>query len=66
MRPHHAPAAQDESRSSLRELLKGLLPPLLLIVAVLGSILAGAATPTEAAGIGALGALAAGGWPSAR
>jgi TRAP-type mannitol/chloroaromatic compound transport system permease large subunit len=37
--------------------MKGLLPPLGLIVLVLGSILAGAATPTEAAGIGAVGAL---------
>ncbi|WP_062267784.1 TRAP transporter large permease [Endozoicomonas arenosclerae] len=38
-------------------LLMNLLPPLLLIGAVLGSILAGAATPTEAAGVGALGAI---------
>lgn len=37
--------------------LRGLLPPLSLIAVVLGSILAGAATPTEAAGIGAVGAL---------
>jgi TRAP-type mannitol/chloroaromatic compound transport system permease large subunit len=37
--------------------LKVLPPPLLLIVAVLGSILAGAATPTEAASVGAIGAL---------
>ena len=41
----------------LPQLAKGLAPPLLLIVAVLGSILAGYATPTEAAGVGALGAL---------
>jgi len=33
-----------------------LLPPLMLIVAVLGSILAGVATPTEAASVGAIGA----------
>ncbi|MDX1400011.1 MAG: TRAP transporter large permease subunit, partial [Oceanospirillum sp.] len=37
-------------------LLKGLVPPIVLIVAVLGSILTGAATPTEAAGVGAFGA----------
>ncbi|MBU2710851.1 TRAP transporter large permease [Zooshikella harenae] len=37
-------------------LLSNLLPPLFLIAAVLGSILAGIATPTEAAGVGALGA----------
>ena len=40
-----------------RSLLRGLLPPLLLIAAVLGSILSGRATPTEASGVGAMGAL---------
>lgn len=38
-------------------LLRALLPPLSLIAVVLGSILAGYATPTEAAGVGAVGAL---------
>ncbi len=38
-------------------LLKGLVPPLTLIVAVLGSILGGFATPTEASAVGAFGAL---------
>ena len=38
-------------------LLKHILPPLLLIGMVLGSIFAGVATPTEASGIGALGAM---------
>jgi len=37
--------------------LRALLPPLLLIVAVLGSIITGFATPTEAAAVGAAGAL---------
>ncbi len=41
----------------LRRVSKGLMPPLLLIVAVLGSILGGLATPTEAAAVGAVGAL---------
>ena len=41
----------------LRQLMRGLAPPILLIAAVLGSILAGYATPTEAAGVGAMGAL---------
>ena len=36
--------------------LKNLLPPVVLIIAVLGSILGGLATPTEAAGVGAFGA----------
>ena len=34
-----------------------LLPPLILILSVMGTILAGVATPTEAAGLGAFGAL---------
>jgi tripartite ATP-independent transporter DctM subunit len=39
-----------------RSLWRAILPPMLLIITVLGSILSGAATPTEAAGVGALGA----------
>lgn len=38
-------------------IFKSLVPPLLLIVLVLGSILGGFATPTEAASLGALGAM---------
>ncbi len=59
-RPQAAPAVADRpplNPAFIMELLKGLLPPLALIIAVLGSILAGIATPTEAAGIGAGGAL---------
>jgi tripartite ATP-independent transporter DctM subunit len=41
----------------LREVLVGTVPLLALITATLGSILAGLATPTEAAGVGATGAL---------
>jgi tripartite ATP-independent transporter DctM subunit len=41
---------------SLAKVMRNLLPPVILIFAVLGSILAGAATPTEAAGVGAFGA----------
>src|SRR5512134_2385556 len=41
----------------LREVVIGVVPLLCLIAAALGSILAGLATPTEAAGIGALGAV---------
>ncbi|WP_024336538.1 TRAP transporter large permease [Desulfotignum balticum] len=37
--------------------LKSLVPPLALILAVMGTILGGVATPTEAAGLGAFGAL---------
>jgi tripartite ATP-independent transporter DctM subunit len=53
-----ASALQAQTDAPLgRVLLRGLAPPLLLIIAVLGSILAGYATPTEAAAVGALGAL---------
>lgn len=38
------------------KLISSLLPPVLLITLVLGSIISGAASPTEAAGVGALGA----------
>ncbi|GAA4093479.1 TRAP transporter large permease [Zhongshania borealis] len=54
--PERAPAAEDLNPPPLGALIKGLLPPIGLIMTVLGSILVGAATPTEAAGVGALGA----------
>ncbi len=61
LKPEKAPAAEDlgiESRGDfLLRIVKVLVPPLLLIVAVLGSILGGFATPTEAAAVGALGAM---------
>ena len=47
----------QSNESMLLRTTKALLPPLLLILAVLGSILSGAATPTEAAAVGAVGAL---------
>ena len=53
------PQAQIDSKEKVQilKLLQDLLPPICLIIAVLGSILAGAATPTEAAGVGAFGAI---------
>jgi len=60
LRPQAAPAmprAEDgRARMSARELFHALVPPLVLIGAVLGSILGGIATPTEAAAVGAIGA----------
>lgn len=47
----------DDQIVPIGQLLNALLPPLILIFAVLGSILSGFATPTEAAGVGAMGAL---------
>lgn len=57
-RPHIIPRVviDEDEQVSLPKLLLSLLPVLLLIGLVLGSILIGAATPTEAAGVGALGA----------
>ncbi len=57
-RPEKMPALPvDELPAiSLPRLLFSLVAPLLLIMSVLGSILAGIATPTEAAAVGALGA----------
>jgi tripartite ATP-independent transporter DctM subunit len=56
LKPSVAPAVTLAQQPSGLEILSGLLPPLFLIVAVLGSILSGIATPTEAAAVGALGA----------
>lgn len=60
LRPQAAPAmprAEDgRAHLSASELFHALVPPLVLIAAVLGSILGGVATPTEAAAIGAAGA----------
>lgn len=54
MPPH---VASEDDEVSAGRILKALAPPLLLIFAVLGSILGGFATPTEAAGVGATGAM---------
>ena len=62
IKPEMVPPVPEEERAAdLRALwmrvITVLLPPLLLIVAVLGSILGGLATPTEAASVGAIGAM---------
>ncbi len=59
IKPQTMPAHPDNEseRVSAGAVLRALLPPLVLILAVLGSILAGLATPTEAAGVGAAGAM---------
>jgi tripartite ATP-independent transporter DctM subunit len=61
--PESAPALPEEARDIelshlLRRVLLVMLPPLLLIVLVLGSIFRGIATPTEAGALGAVGAIA--------
>jgi tripartite ATP-independent transporter DctM subunit len=61
LRPAAMPSIQVpgcvHERVGLTRLLGALLPPLLLILAVLGSIIGGIATPTEAASVGAVGAM---------
>jgi TRAP-type mannitol/chloroaromatic compound transport system permease large subunit len=50
------PVPPEEKAGLWKEVLTAFVPPLLLIFAVLGSILGGIATPTEAASVGAVGA----------
>ncbi|HIP38296.1 MAG TPA: TRAP transporter large permease subunit [Desulfocapsa sulfexigens] len=60
LKPEAAPAIviqEDARKGSIRSALFAILPPMTLIVLVLGSIFAGVATPTESASIGALGAM---------
>jgi tripartite ATP-independent transporter DctM subunit len=58
VRPDASPAMTRTEGDAKVSLARVLVAPLLLIVAVLGSILGGVATPTEAASVGAVGALA--------
>jgi len=62
MNPNLGPTLAEEDRAKnmlevFKEFLIGLVPPALLVFAALGSILFGYATPTEAAGCGAVGSL---------
>jgi len=62
LKPNLMPAIPEEERNINKgelylRVLKVLFPPLFLILAVLGSILGGLATPTEAASVGAMGAI---------
>lgn len=64
LKPSYAPCitppaglSGEEEKGSWQQALLAILPPLLLIILVLGSIFAGIATPTESASVGALGAM---------
>ena len=67
IKPNYMPSFNPSNTSStdntiqpklkLIPILKSLLPPLFLIISVLGSIIGGLATPTEAASVGAMGAI---------
>ncbi len=61
VKPAAMPLAKQDDNSTtanlLEDVIRSLIPPLVLIFAVLGSIIAGLATPTEAASLGAVGAM---------
>ncbi len=62
IKPELGPPLSDEALNvskayMVREFFVGLLPPAVLIVATLGSIMSGFATPTEGAALGCLGAV---------
>ena len=64
-KPELAPALESEEKFDFQaslQLLKAIVPPAALILSVLGSIFFGIATPTEASGVGAAGALALALW----
>ena len=60
LKPELAPAitiSEEHRKGAVKRAVFAILPPLTLIVMVLGSIFAGVATPTESASVGALGSL---------
>jgi len=59
IKPEYCPPipVEEDKATILKQAAKDIVPPLLLIVAVLGSIFSGIATPTESSAIGAVGAI---------
>jgi len=55
--PEVAPIPKDIKIVSIKEIIFSIVPPLLLMVSVLGSIFAGIASPTESAAFGVVGAI---------
>ena len=55
--PSNLPKKKIINQKSLKDILTTIMPPTLLIITVLGSILFGIATPTESASLGALGSI---------
>jgi tripartite ATP-independent transporter DctM subunit len=58
-KPHYCPpmVVTENKKDLLIQAAKDIVPPLILILSVLGSIFSGIATPTESASIGAVGAM---------
>lgn len=57
IKPEVAPIPKDIKKVPLKEVVLSIIPPLLLMVSVLGSIFAGIASPTESAAFGVVGAI---------
>lgn len=57
VKPDVAPASKDIKSIDIKELVFAIVPPLLLIVSVLGTIFMGIASPTESAAFGVIGAI---------
>ncbi|MFA7500183.1 MAG: TRAP transporter large permease subunit [Sulfurimonas sp.] len=57
LKPDAAPVAKNVKEVSIKEIIIAMVPPLLLMVSILGSIFAGIASPTESAAFGVVGAL---------
>lgn len=55
--PHLAPISKEIKQVPLKEIVISIIPPLLLMFSVLGSIFAGIASPTESAAFGVIGAI---------
>lgn len=55
--PDVAPVAKDVKEVSIKEIIISIVPPMLLMMSVLGSIFLGIASPTESAAFGVVGAL---------
>jgi tripartite ATP-independent transporter DctM subunit len=55
--PVRLAASTDTKRQQIGHALKAIIPPLVLIILVLGSILTGVATPTESSSVGGIGAI---------
>jgi len=56
-KPEAAPAPKNIQKVSTKEIIISIVPPMLLMVSVLGSIFAGIASPTESAAFGVIGAI---------
>jgi len=57
LKPEIAPIAKDVKEVTYKEIVMAIIPPMLLMVSVLGTIFAGIASPTESAAFGVIGSL---------